>query len=168
MVHLFAARSLTLTALTALTALALWAGCAGAVYPDPQPDPGPLMDASADADMDAPADAPADAPPAYNGVIGHACAADSDCGVGYRCQTTAPGGYCVMSCTPDVPCPSGTLCSPVPLSRISGVCMLACAGQADCRPGYVCDQVSLFPDDPSAPTSPGPVCWEPWPKDAGP
>jgi hypothetical protein len=148
----------------ALGAAALGAGCAGAVTPDSQPDTGSLVDASADAE----ADAGPDAKPSYDGAIGRACGQDSDCGAGHRCQITAPDGYCVMDCSPDKTCPEGTLCSPVPLSRISGVCMLACSNQNQCRPGYVCDVVHLFPDDPNAPKSPGPVCWEPWPKDGGP
>lgn len=152
---------------TALMISAAGGGCAGAVYQDP-PELSGGADASTDAPTDASSDAPTDAPPLYSGPIGDPCASNADCGDGYRCQLTVPGGYCVMDCSPGMTCPQGTLCSPVPLSRVAGVCMRACASQADCRPAYECAVVALFPGDPSAPTSPGPVCWEPWPTDAGP
>lgn len=167
-----------LVVLTAITAAALGSACAGAVYPDTPPEPQPNADAStdaptedapADAVSDAPADAPADATTPYNGPIGKPCASDADCGDTYRCQLTVPGGYCVQDCMgPGAPCPDGTLCSPLPLSRVAGVCLKACASTNDCRPGYACDVVYLFPGDPSAPKSAGPVCWEPYPKDGGP
>lgn len=146
-----------------ISLLAAVAACAGAITQEP-PEPVGGPDASTDAPVDPPSDA---APDAYSGAIGRACVADADCGDGLRCQTTAPGGYCVMDCSSAAVCPEGTACSPVPFSRIAGVCMLACASSADCRPDYVCDIVELFPGDPNAPKSPVPVCWEPWPKDAG-
>jgi hypothetical protein len=74
----------------------------------------------------------------------------------------------VANCSSEMPCPSGSVCSPVPYSRISGVCMRPCGTTAECRPEYVCDYVELFPGDPNSPKSPVPVCWEPWPKDSGP
>jgi hypothetical protein len=136
------------------------ASCAGAVTPDPL-EPADLPDAAADAPGDASADA-------GGLVIGRPCADDADCGDEYRCQTTVPGGYCVLTCASDVPCPEGSVCSPLPLSRVTGVCMKACSATTECRAGYVCDVVSLFPGDPSAPSSPSPVCWEPQSKDGGP
>lgn len=182
-------RSLTppphFVALTAITAAAIGSACAGAVYPDTPPEPTPTADASTDgsvdptpdASTDAPSDAPADAPSdaptdgaaPYNGPIGNACSSDAECGDMYRCQITVPGGYCVKDCGgPGAPCPEGTLCSPVPFSRVAGACMKACSSSAECRPGYACDVVYLFPSDPGSPKSGGPVCWEPYPKDGGP
>ncbi len=100
-------------------------------------------------------------------VVGSACRAAADCGPGYDCYTMAPGGYCLpgapggpTACRePEVPCPEGTLCSPLPWHAISGVCMAPCERAADCRPGYVCRVVELFPGDAETPSSPGPVCW---------
>jgi hypothetical protein len=140
--------------------LAASISCAGAVTQDPPEGPGPGADASVEPNPDAGLDASSvDA-----GVIGQACVADEDCGDGYRCQTTVPGGYCLTYCDQQgPPCPDGTLCSPLPLSRVSGVCMLSCTSSTDCRAGYVCAVVELFPGDPNSPKSPGPVCWEPPP-----
>ena len=139
-----------------LAFLFLIPACAGSVTQDPPIEPGPLGDASADAPADAEGDASAT-------VIGKACAVDSDCGDEARCQPNTPSGYCVLDCGGGMVCPDGTLCSPMPLSRVAGVCMLGCTSNADCRPEYVCDVVQLFPGDPNSPMSPGKVCWVPPP-----
>jgi hypothetical protein len=162
------------TLLGAAPLLAALAACAGSVTPDWPPDPTGGPDASPDAPADPPDAAPPDAAPAdaaadaYQGIIGEPCAGDSDCGAGYRCHLTVPNGYCTANCASDVPCPGGSVCSPVPYSRVSGACMRPCGSTAECRPEYVCDYVVLFPGDPGSPKSPAPVCWEPWDKDSGP
>ncbi|HLM71714.1 MAG TPA: hypothetical protein VK459_03450 [Polyangiaceae bacterium] len=154
-----------LVTLATLTALAACAGAVSGDSPDLPPDSTPGPDASTDASDDAPADAPADAKAdAYEGVIGRACELDADCGDGYRCHTPAPNGYCTVNCSVDVPCPSGSVCSPVPYSRVMGACMRPCSSAAECRPEYACDYVEAFPGDPGSPKSPVPVCWEPLPK----
>lgn len=137
------------------------ASCAGSVTQDPPLDPGTLADASADADS-------VDADPTDAGtfVVSKACASDAECGGDYRCQLTAPGGYCTKFCAGDTDCPTGSVCSPMPYSRLSGICMKSCATTAECRPGYACGIVYLFPSDPGSPSSDSPVCWEP--QDAGP
>jgi hypothetical protein len=144
-----------------LPLLAALGACAGAITQDP-PEPVSGPDASTDAPVDPAPDAASDAAVhTYDGPIGRACMADTECGDGFRCQVTVPGGYCVVNCSADMPCPEGTVCSPLPYSRISGVCMLPCSTKADCRAEYVCEIVELFPGDPNAPKSPVPVCWEP-------
>jgi hypothetical protein len=152
-------------------ALLFVASCAGAVTQDPPQDPGMIPDASVDAaepDATAPDASAPDAalPDAGSLVIGRACTTDDECGGEYRCQLTAPGGYCTLFCAADADCPTGSVCSPVPFSRIPGICMKSCATKAECRPEYVCEIVYLFPGDPNAPSSPSPVCWEA--QDAGP
>lgn len=146
----------------------LWAfcflgACASSVSQEPPVDPGMLMDASTDAPVDAPPDAAADA---GSTVIGHPCTLDSECGSDFRCQPTAPGGYCTLFCSSNAECPSGTVCSPVPFSRIAGICMKSCTTNAECRMGYSCYVVSLFPGQPNSPNSNTPVCWDD--PDAGP
>jgi hypothetical protein len=154
--------------------LCLVTGCAGAVVQDPIQDPGTIPDASTDAPVDvlvdASSDAPMDAPVVVDAgslVIGRPCATDSECGGGeMRCHLGPPGGYCTIFCMGDAECPTGSVCSPVPFSRVPGICMKSCATAADCRTGYACDVVYLFPGDPNSPSSPSPVCWES--KDGGP
>lgn len=142
--------------------LCLVTGCAGSVVQDPAQDPATIPDASTDA--------PADAPIVVDAgslVIGRPCTADADCGGGdVRCYLGAPGGYCSFFCAGDAECPTGSICAPMPLSRVSGMCMKSCSTAADCRSGYACDIVHLFPGDPTSPSSPSPVCWEA--QDAGP
>jgi hypothetical protein len=107
--------------------------------------------------------APDAAVPADEAATGQPCDMDGGCDPGYTCWLQPPGGYCLAgpptACRASGECPAGTLCSPLPASQISGVCLLACTGDPDCRPGYQCAVVSLFPGDPGAPQSPGPVCW---------
>jgi len=101
-------------------------------------------------------------------AVGRFCEQDADCGPGMRCfnehegSARVPDGYCMlahMACMKDVPCPEGTLCSPLPWAQIPGVCLLACNDQNDCREGYRCAVVELFPGEPDSPKSPGKVCW---------
>lgn len=139
-------------------------GCAGAVTQDPPDDPSSMSDAGdmADAgsmeDAGNAGDASSDAG-VVNAVIGSPCTLDADCGTGYRCQPTVPGGYCVADCSPNQACPEGSVCSPLPMSRVTGVCMRPCSSVNDCRKDYVCEVVYLFPGDPNAPSSQVPVCW---------
>jgi len=143
-------------------ALCLLTACAGSVTQDPPQDPGTIPDASTDAPTDAPVEVDAGSL-----VIGRPCTTDADCGGGeMRCQPGAPGGYCTFWCAGDAECPTGSICAPVPLSRISGTCMKTCANATDCRTGYACEVVYLFPGQPDSPHSSAPVCWES--QDAGP
>jgi hypothetical protein len=100
-------------------------------------------------------------------TVGRACANTGDCGSGYECDTEVPGGYCLpgapggpTACRePELPCPAGTVCSPVPWHQISGVCMQPCDAASDCRAPLVCGVVFLFPGDSTSPTSGRKVCW---------
>ncbi len=110
---------------------------------------------------------PPDAALPVSTATGQPCAVAADCGDGFDCNTEVRGGYCMpgspggpTACRPpDVTCPDQTHCSPLPWHQISGVCLLACDSPSDCREGYDCQVVSLFPGDPSSPTSDGTVCW---------
>jgi hypothetical protein len=101
-------------------------------------------------------------------VIGRYCAADDDCGAGYRCfnvhtgSAWVPDGYCLLAtsaCRSDGECPAGTLCSPLPWAEIPGVCLLSCRDDSQCREGYRCAAVELFPGEEGSPKSSGKVCW---------
>ncbi len=142
--------------------------CGSTVTQDPPNDPTDIPDASADVHEDA--QGPGDAGPndAGTSVIGRPCTKPTDCSSGgeFQCQLSVPDGYCSMWCAKDAECPAGSLCAPMPLSRVSGTCMTACSTSNDCRPGYVCEIVELFPGQPNVPKSSGPVCWEP--KDGSP
>jgi hypothetical protein len=106
--------------------------------------------------------------------VGNYCATDAECGDGHICHNVnagsawVPDGYCMIagayggmaSCVgDDGTCPAGTLCSPMPWSRIPGVCMRACQDNGDCRTGYACDVVYLFWGEAQSPKSSGKVCW---------
>lgn len=142
--------------------LCLVTGCAGSVVQDPVQDPGTIPDASTDAPMDAPI-----VMDAGSLVIGRPCATDAECsGEEMRCHLGPPDGYCTLFCMGDAECPTGSVCSPVPFSRVPGICMKSCATTAECRDGYACQVTYLFPGQPNSPSSPSPVCWEA--QDAGP
>ncbi|MCY0999022.1 hypothetical protein OWM54_17930 [Myxococcus sp. MISCRS1] len=67
--------------------------------------------------------------------VGEDCDGDSECGPGLTCGLGFPGGYCLLECSADAPCPSGTVCA-----KDLGVCLLGCG--EDCyRPGYGCGPV---------------------------
>ena len=130
--------------------------CASTVTQNPPRDTVSIGDAGTDTD--------AAVPDAGNLAIGRPCKADGDCGGGQlRCDSSVPNGYCTYMCSGNLGCPKGSVCSPLPVSRISGLCMQSCTKTSECRTGYVCDLVYLFPGDPNAPVSPSPVCWEPPP-----
>lgn len=141
-------------------------GCGGTITQEPPDDPSNVPDASADADDSSDAATSSDASAeggVTNTIIGSPCNLDADCGTGYRCHPTVPGGYCTVDCSPNQACPQGSVCSPVPLSRIAGICMLPCSSPNECRSEYTCGIVYLFPNDPNAPSSQVPVCWVPPP-----
>lgn len=157
---------------------AMLGGCSGVVTQDPPDDPSGMMDASAGTGgMDAGVAADSgdvsdsgmsdggvvsDASPGMTG-IGAACTTNAECEMGNQCYIPAPGGYCTLFCTNNDECPAGSVCSPIPLSRVSGACMKTCGGAADCRNGYACAVVYLFPGDVNSPSSKVPVCWTPPP-----
>ncbi len=138
----------------------LLSACAGSVTQDPPQDPGTVVDAGNDASE------VVDASTLL--VVGRACTLNgSECGSNeYTCHPGAPDGYCSFLCTADADCPSGSVCSPVPFSRVSGICMKTCASVNDCRVGYACAVVELFPGQMNTPKSSTTVCWDD--ADAGP
>lgn len=139
--------------------LCLLTACASSVVQDPPQDPGSIPDASADA--------PPTTIDAGSLAIGLACSTDADCGdEQIRCLTMVPGGYCSNFCSADAECPTGSVCAPIPFSRVSGTCMKSCTTTNECRDGYACGTVYLFTGQPNGPSSSTPVCWEA--KDAGP
>lgn len=98
-------------------------------------------------------------------IVGRACQEGADCGPGFQCFLSAPGGYCLEQepdeCLADNECPDDTRCAPREFSERVGHCLRACAAAADCRPGYQCRVIWLFPGDEDSPRSSGPVCWVP-------
>lgn len=129
--------------------LCLMTACAGSVTQDPPLDPGMIPDASTDAPVTL--------------IIGHPCSADAECGGGeVICHAGWPDGYCSSFCASNADCPSGSLCSPIPFSRVpSGICMKSCTIASECRAGYACGTVYHFPGQPNSPSSSAPVCWVP-------
>lgn len=74
------------------------------------------------------------------GVVGKACAADTDCANG-ECEDElndipAPGGYCTADdCEEDAQCGAGNFC----LAEGRGTsCFQGCTADANCRTGYTC------------------------------
>ncbi|MFH1808842.1 MAG: hypothetical protein ABIJ09_08850 [Pseudomonadota bacterium] len=136
----------------------------GCVTPDPGHTDATATDATV---LDGGRDSAAAEDAAAAQVTGTACTDFHDCGTGYDCYTLTLDGYCMpgapggpTACRePDVSCPAGTTCSPLPMHAISGVCLLSCDSNSDCRPGYQCRIVELFPGDPQTPVSPHKVCW---------
>ena len=133
------------------------------------PDGGPPDGGPPDAERPDAA-APDAAAPADGGTPsapGAACDRIDACGDALTCFDEPPGGYCLPgqagsphACRePELPCPVGTACSPLPYHAIAGVCLATCDGDADCRPGYLCRFVELFPGDSTSPRSARPVCW---------
>jgi hypothetical protein len=138
----------------ALACGALAAGCGGRAGPAGGEEDGGAADAPVVGDARLPAD----------GILtGRPCDLDGGCAAGYTCWLMPPGGYCLVgpptACWDSSECPTGTACSPLPMSEISGVCLRTCQSQADCRQGYACDYVYLFPGEPGSPRSEVPVCW---------
>lgn len=98
-------------------------------------------------------------------IIGRACQEGADCGAGFQCFLSAPGGYCLEGepdeCFSDADCPEDTRCAPREYSQRVGHCLRSCASASDCRSGYQCRVVWLFPGEEQSPRSSGPVCWVP-------
>ena len=106
-------------------------------------------------------------------ITGNPCDGPTSCGPDHHCYEDVPapgeppGGYCLPGAPTvikpcrieDDDCPTGTRCSPIPWSAISGVCMRACQDHTDCREDYECLIVELFPGQEDSPTSAGLVCW---------
>ncbi|MCU0665068.1 MAG: hypothetical protein MUC50_22435 [Myxococcota bacterium] len=145
---------------TAALTATLWMGCG-------VPENNPETDTDADTDTDIDTDATLSCEDSNSPAFGCPCSTAQHCGTDFSCYTMAPGGYCMpgapggpTACRePESPCPTGSVCSPIPWHQISGVCLLPCDSSSDCRPGYVCDFVELFPGDPSTPRSKEKVCW---------
>lgn len=92
------------------------------------------------------------AAPLGDGVAGRQCEEDADCGgTAMSCvtnlgDTTAPGGYCSISCTENSDCGADGACvgglgaAFASLFGATGVCYRACLDSSSCRTGYVCGQ----------------------------
>ena len=76
-------------------------------------------------------------------LIGTPCTGPDECNGG-TCMESLPGGYCTISgCGASLPCPDGSICSPIHQDDIKGtVCLKACDMPAECRldDGYACDR----------------------------
>lgn len=84
--------------------------------------------------------------PDGGGVIGSDCiTADSslgpgNCLAGSYCLTESdgyPGGICIVECSDELPCPTGSVCAGTNIAGASG-CFPACKVDKDCRKGYSC------------------------------
>lgn len=71
------------------------------------------------------------------GEFGAACQSDTDCLRDLECETSLPGGYCVLrgceSCTEASSCAT--------IGSVSDICAARCEQTRDCRPGYICQNV---------------------------
>jgi hypothetical protein len=93
--------------------------------------------------------------PLPDGVVGHACESDAECGGGpSSCAAAlagidAPGGYCSQSCSVDADCALDGACvsglGTAPLSI--GTCFARCVPPDGCREGYTCNALSQVDDD---------------------
>lgn len=121
-------------------AYALWAlaGCA----PEASDAPPATVDAGPDsATSETPVDRLAD------DLAGAPCTADDEC-AGGRCALRATGatgaesmtylGYCTRSCTSNLECGGGGLCTRAGASAEPRECRKSCEMQSDCRDGFYC------------------------------
>ncbi|WP_342378332.1 hypothetical protein NVS55_03080 [Myxococcus stipitatus] len=67
--------------------------------------------------------------------VGDDCESDAECGPGFTCGEGFPGGYCLLECSRERPCPEGSVCS-LGLGR----CLRTC-GEHCTRSGYGCGPV---------------------------
>jgi hypothetical protein len=82
--------------------------------------------------------------------VGDACLSSLECPEGASCDTTVPGGYCLVFNCSETNCPDGSVCVDF---RTFSACMLYCQSDDDCRTaeGYVC-RTDLRP---------APFCYQP-------
>ncbi len=100
------------------------------------------------------------------GVVGKACAADTDCGKGGVCSKTqsigglnsiltaigvdtsiaAPDGYCSTACTSNEACGEGGVCFGSLGTLVPGECRKSCTAPTDCRNGYECAKLATTAD----------------------
>jgi hypothetical protein len=90
------------------------------------------------------------AAPLPDNVVGNACDADADCGgAAMSCRTqlgnsTAPGGYCSLTCIDNTDCGSVGACvgglgaAFASIVGATGTCYKVCADATGCRDGYTC------------------------------
>ena len=71
-------------------------------------------------------------------TIGNKCSVDADCGAGFICAASVPGGgYCTKDCTANAAaCPILSTC--VATSATAKLCLKSCASSADCRTEHLC------------------------------
>lgn len=78
--------------------------------------------------------------PAQSPSAGRNCGCSFDCDVGELCIDEGafgnPGGSCVHGCTPEDPCPNGTVCTETQSGAT--LCEIPCATAADCPKGSIC------------------------------
>ncbi|WP_338871495.1 hypothetical protein [Myxococcus stipitatus] len=67
--------------------------------------------------------------------VGDDCESDAECGPGFTCGEGFPGGYCLLACSRERPCPEGSVCA-----TDLGRCLRTC-GEHCARPGYGCGPV---------------------------
>jgi serine protease len=67
--------------------------------------------------------------------VGAACTSDAQCPGGY-CDTRFTGGYCTLTCSQSVACPTGSGCYNV--TDVGTICLDSCANVSECRTGYAC------------------------------
>lgn len=68
--------------------------------------------------------------------VGDNCETNADCGTGWMCDTSQPGGYCTLGPCTEETCPSEAVC--VRFTHGLSYCMRRCNSDLDCRHGYVC------------------------------
>lgn len=86
-----------------------------------------------------------------NGIVGKACAEDTECGEG-TCRksllgTTYTGGYCTGDCYEAASCGNTGGCGRSGILATLGApgsCLLKCTANSDCRTGYTCRESVNF------------------------
>ena len=96
--------------------------------------------------------------------LGDGCADSLECALdGTRiCDSTQPGGYCLIpGCRADE-CPEEGVCVAFGRDELARTfCMRHCSGDGDCRTGYECVDPSPPPDqEPEEPPDPAPAYTE--------
>lgn len=72
-------------------------------------------------------------------TVGDGCTSNRECGFTHECDTSSPGGYCLIpNCKPNS-CPAESWCASFTfLDRQRTYCLRKCKSDGDCRSGYKC------------------------------
>jgi hypothetical protein len=71
--------------------------------------------------------------------VGDGCLNNADCAFGQTCDTSPPGGYCLIVGCRANSCPSEAWCASFQVgARIQSFCLRKCGDDGDCRDGYRC------------------------------